>query len=169
MANMTSLIYGIILSMVPIVELRGGIPVAVIGGNPVLLSSIVCTIANMAIIPLFFFFLNFLHMEFMKIKPYENLFNHVIVKVRHKIEPSVNKWGYIGLAIFVGIPLPGTGAYTGTLGAWLLGMNQKKSMLAIALGVIAAGIIVGTIMWLFQSSIVSGAITGFMKFLVPVK
>ncbi len=55
---------------------------------------------------------------------------------------KVDKYGYWGLALFVAIPLPITGAYTGTLGAWVLGMDPKKTFLAVALGALIAGIIV---------------------------
>jgi uncharacterized membrane protein len=57
----------------------------------------------------------------------------------------VEKYGYAGLALFVAIPLPITGAYTGTLGAWILGMNRRKTMLAVLGGVIIAGVIVATV------------------------
>ncbi len=60
----------------------------------------------------------------------------------HELEPQMNKYGYLALAIFVGIPLPITGAWTGTLIAWLLDLNRKKSFIAIASGVIIAGVLV---------------------------
>ena len=137
---MDSLWLGILLSVLPIGELRAGIPVAHAAGTPLITAALICTLANIIIIPFIFLFLNTLHKWFMKIKFYKKLFNKIIEKVRHKIEHHVNTWGYIGLALFVAIPLPGSGAYTGTLGAWIFGLDQKKSMIAIAIGVIIAGI-----------------------------
>jgi uncharacterized membrane protein len=63
-------------------------------------------------------------------------------KARHKIHKRVEKYGYIGLMIFVAIPLPLTGVYTATLGSWALGMDKKKSFAYMALGAIISGIIV---------------------------
>ena len=66
-------------------------------------------------------------------------------KNRHKIEHKINKYGYAGIALFVAIPLPVTGAYTGTLGAWLMGLDAKKTFLSVFIGVIISGIIVTAI------------------------
>lgn len=139
---MDTLVYGIILSVLPIGELRAGIPVAIAGGTPILTAAGICTLVNILIIPVIFLFLNTLHKLFMRIGLYRKLFDRIILKIRHKIEHHVNTWGYIGLMLFVAIPLPGSGAYTGCLGAWVLGLNQKKSSVAIALGVIIAAILV---------------------------
>lgn len=65
-----------------------------------------------------------------------------IQKKAKKLEPQIDKYGYIALALFVAVPLPITGAWTGSLITWLLALNRKKSFAAIALGVLIAGIIV---------------------------
>lgn len=65
-----------------------------------------------------------------------------------KLQPYVEKYGELGLALFIGIPLPGTGAYSGAVGAYLLGMSRKKFWVANALGVLIAGVCVSTICWL---------------------
>jgi uncharacterized membrane protein len=64
------------------------------------------------------------------------------VRARRKVQDAVKRWGYWGLAVFVAIPLPLTGAWTGILGAWVLGMEWRKSMAAVAAGVLVAGIVV---------------------------
>ena len=89
-----------------------------------------------------FFFLDYLHEHFMKIKIYNRAFTYHINKVRREVEKHIEKWEYWVLLAFVDIPFPGTGAYTGTLIAWFFEMNRKKSFLTIALGVAIAGLIV---------------------------
>ena len=64
------------------------------------------------------------------------------IRIRRKLHKKVEKYGYFGLTLFVAVPLPITGAWTGTLGAWFFGMDKLKSTLAILLGVLIAGIIV---------------------------
>ncbi len=72
----------------------------------------------------------------------DNFFTWLFNRTYHKHNAEFEKYGSIGLAIFVGIPLPATGAWTGCLIAWILGLERKKSLLAISLGVVVAGIIV---------------------------
>lgn len=146
---MKNILWAIILSILPISELRGGIPygLATIPStlNNIMFVSSVCIIANILIvIPLFFFF-DFLHHRLLGFKPYSSLFNFFIKRIQkrsHQLGPQINKYGYIALAIFVGIPLPLTGAWTGTVIAWLLDLDRKKSFAAIALGVLMAGIMI---------------------------
>jgi len=137
----------IILSMLPFSELRGGIPLAyALGVNP-LAAFFIAVAANMAVVPFIFLFLDYAHKHFMKIPPYAKLFNHFLERVRKRAEHKVGKWGYAGLLLLVAIPLPMTGAYTGTLAAWFFELKRKKSIGMIALGVIIAGIIVSAVMF----------------------
>jgi uncharacterized membrane protein len=73
---------------------------------------------------------------------YSKFFNHFIESARNKLRKNIERWGWFGIAVFVAIPLPVTGAWTGTLGAWVLGLSRKHTMAAVTLGVIAAGAIV---------------------------
>ena len=73
------------------------------------------------------------------------MFERIVERARRKIHGAVERYGYWGLMIFVAIPLPLTGAYTGALGAWVLGMRRGKAMLFIALGVALAGAIVSLV------------------------
>jgi len=132
----------ILVSIAPIVELRGGIPLAIASGISPISAFLICTIANIVIIPIIFLFLATINLLLLKIPGYSTFFHRTIERSRKKIHNSIEKYGYLGLAIFVSIPLPFTGAYTGVLGAWALGMNKTKSFASIALGVIIAGIIV---------------------------
>jgi uncharacterized membrane protein len=139
--GMPPLLYAIIISMLPFFELRGGIPFAVAAGTDVWQAFVFCTIANIAVIPLIYLFLDTLHGVLMKISLYKRIFTKVVHKTRKKVEKYVQKYGYFGLLIFVSIPIPGSGAWAGVLGAWLLGMEKIRAMKYIAAGVAVAGII----------------------------
>jgi len=132
----------IILSMLPISELRGAIPYAILsaGINPIT-AFLIAVFANILIIPIIFLFLDYIHGTFLKIKPYEKLFNFYITKKVEKIKRKYETLELFVLFLFVAIPAPGTGAYTGVLLAWFFGLRRKKSFAVIALGVITAGII----------------------------
>ena len=133
----------IILGMLPVSELRGAIPYGILNtglSTPVVF--VLAVAANMLVIPLVFFLLDFLHPLFIRIGPYAFLFDKFVKRTRKKAVRYTEKYGWIGLMLFVAIPLPVTGAYTGTLAAWLLGIDRKRAMLALSLGVLTAGAIV---------------------------
>ena len=140
------LFYAILLSMLPIAELRGGIPYAIANDINPFVAYFVCVGTNLLAFPIVFFFLEFLHPQFMKIELYQNLFNKFILKTRKKVESKITKYGFWGLMVFVMIPLPVTGAYTGSFAAWLFNIPKKKAFLSVLLGVIISGLIVTTIM-----------------------
>ena len=134
------------VSMVPIIELRGAIPYAVGFGLPLLPSYIIAIIGNMIPVPFIFLFARKVLVWGRAKKYIGKLFNWWLKKGEkggEKLKQSAGKGLYIALLIFVGIPLPGTGAWTGTLAASLLNMDFKKSTLAVMGGVILAGIIMG--------------------------
>jgi uncharacterized membrane protein len=79
-------------------------------------------------------------------KWYQNFFDRFVENARIKIKPGVEKWGAVGIAVFVAIPLPITGAWTATLGAWILNLSKRKTMLAVFAGVIVSGGIVTAVM-----------------------
>jgi len=145
----TQLLIGLLLTITPLIELRLGLPIVIdyclknnlsIG----LYSTIVISL-NILLILAIFLFMDLFHKTFLKIPLYEKVFGSSISKIQKKAEKvKEGKFNsrFIALAIFVAIPLPGTGAWTGTLIAWLLGLNRIKSFIAIALGVIIAGIII---------------------------
>jgi len=142
------LIQSILLSISPVSELRGGLPFALASGISFPTAFAVCLAANILIILPIWFFLDFLHFELMKIKIYRKSAEIVLEKMRkraHKIEKNMRIYGWIALTLAVGIPLPFTGAYTGSIVAWLLELERKKSFLFIALGVVMAAAIVSFI------------------------
>lgn len=132
-----------IVSALPVAELRGGIPLALASGTRPLTAFLICVIVNILIIFPVFFFLDHLHFRFMKLKFYRKWFVKYVHKSRGKISKYVGtKWEFLALLFVVAIPLPGTGAYTGSLLAWLFDINRKKAYLAIACGVVLAGVVV---------------------------
>ncbi|PKL06134.1 MAG: ligand-binding protein SH3, partial [Spirochaetae bacterium HGW-Spirochaetae-9] len=137
--NLTTLLLSALLALLPISELREAIPFAVIRGMDIVPAALILTAIN-ALVPLFaFLFLSTVHRWFYRWTPYKGFFDRFVEKTRRKVHPQVEKYGYWGLLLFVAIPLPVTGAWTGALGAWILGMSRKKASIAIVGGVIVAG------------------------------
>ena len=140
-----------LISMVPLIELRGAIPYAVGFINacvPLSLPLCYCVaiLGNMIPVPLIFFFARKV-LEWGKDKPIIGGFFTFCLEKGHKggekLQEKTGRGLYVALFLFVGIPVPGTGAWTGTLAASLLDMDFKKSVLAIVCGVVLAGIIMG--------------------------
>ncbi len=153
---MVSELLAIITSALPFVELRAGIPLAIASGIKPWDAFILCTLVNIIIIIPILLFLDFFHSHFLKFKFYRHLSHKFIERTRKKavkLQGDMKTWSFIALSIFVAIPLPATGAWTGSLIAWLLNLNRLKSFLAIALGVLIAGFLV--------TSISIGLISGF--------
>ena len=135
------------ISMVPLIELRGAVPYTILMGLPVIPSYIVCIIGNMLPMPFIFFFARKV-LEWGADKPViGKFFSFCLNKGRaggEKLKSKAGRGLYFALFLFVGIPLPGTGAWTGTLAASILDMDFKKSVIAVMAGVVLAGIIMGT-------------------------
>lgn len=131
--------------MSPISELRGAIPFALAKGMPVIFAYFYCVIMNFAASPLVFLFLVSFHKIFCKMRFYRKFFDKFIEKARRKVSKNIEKYGSWGLALFVAIPLPVTGAITGTFGAWILGIKKRKLFTAVLAGIAMAGIIVSII------------------------
>jgi uncharacterized membrane protein len=133
------------LSFLPISELRGAIPFAVANGVPWYIAYPYAAALNALVAPACWIFLSTLHKLFLKMAWYEQFFNRFVERAREKLRGGVEKWGWIGIAVFVAIPLPVTGAWTGTLGAWVLGIDKRRTMIAVILGVFCAGAIVSAV------------------------
>lgn len=133
------------VSMIPIVELRGGVVLAVGMDIHPIVAIVVCALGNMLPVPFVYFFAR----KFLKwgsCRRYiGKICNFFLVKGEHAGQKLVKKTGrkglFIALLLFVGIPLPGTGAWTGTLGASFLDMGFKSTVVAVTLGVVMAGCI----------------------------
>ena len=149
-----------LLSLAPISELRGGIPFAIINNIPWYIASPFAIAVNVLVSPLCWLFLSTVHRFFYGngaawkgFSWYRKLFDRFVERAREKLRGGVEKWGALGVALFVGIPLPVTGAWTGTIGAWVLGLPRRKTLLAVILGVIIAGAIVTAVMLLGISAL----------------
>ena len=136
------IIWSIIWSILPISELRGGIPYAIANDVNPFLAYFICVGTNILAFPIVFLFLEFLHPLFFKVGIYQKLFDKFVLKTRKKLDTKIKKYGFWGLMLFVMIPLPVTGAYTGSLAAWLFNIPKKKAFISVVLGVIISGIIV---------------------------
>ena len=133
-----------LISMVPLIELRGAIPYAVGFGLPLLPSYIIAIIGNMVPVPFIFFFARKLLIWGSDKKIIGKFCSFCLNKGEKggkKLQDKAGKGIYVALLLFVGIPLPGTGAWTGTLAASILDLDFKKSILAVILGVLLAGTI----------------------------
>ncbi len=137
-----------LISMVPIIELRGAIPYAVGFGLPLVPSYIICIIGNMIPVPFIFFFARRI-LEWGADKRFVGKFFKFCLEKGHKggekLKSKAGRGLFVALLLFVGIPLPGTGAWTGTLAASILDMDFKRSVAAVMLGVLLAGIIMGLV------------------------
>jgi len=132
------------ISMVPLIELRCGVPFGTGMDLPWHWCLIVCMIGNMIPVPLIFFFARKLLLWGSKKKVVGKFCSFCLQKGERggkKLQEKAGKGIYVALLLFVGIPLPGTGAWTGTLAASILDLDFKKSTLAVVLGVLLAGII----------------------------
>lgn len=136
------------VAMLPIIELRGAIPIGVGLELNMWVSIIVSVFGNVVPIPFIILFIQKIFNWMRNVcKPFKNLVEYFEKKADKHFE-KVEKYGFWGLFILVAIPLPGTGAWTGALVAALLGMKLKHSFPAIALGVVCAGIIVSILTYM---------------------
>lgn len=135
-----------LISMVPIVELRGAIPVAVGFGLPLLPSYIICVLGNMIPVPFIYLFARKMLLWGADKKYIGRFFTFCLEKGERggkKLKEKAGRGLFVALLLFVGIPLPGTGAWTGTLAASFLDMDFKPTILAAMGGVLLAGLIMG--------------------------
>ncbi len=142
-----------LISMIPLVELRGAVPYAISSGIPLWQALLIGVVGNMLPVPIIFFFARHI-LEWGKEKPIiGNFFTWCLNKGHRggqKLEEAAGDKGiFWALLLFVGIPLPGTGAWTGTLAASILDWDFKRSVLAVMLGVVLAGLIMGSLSILF--------------------
>jgi len=143
----------LLATVLPISELRGGIPLGILEYHlDPLLVFCIAVIANALIFFPIFFVLRLFYDKLLYRIP---LFDKYLDSLRKRGKPKVEKYGFWGLFLFVAVPLPLTGAYTGTILAWLLGMDWRKAFPAVGLGVIVAGVAVLLITLLIELGIIS--------------
>ena len=134
-------VFTLLVSMIPIIELRGGIPFGVALGLPYHLAFPAAVLGNIIPAP---FIIVYIRRIFFWMRKYMPRLNGLVDKLERKAHlkgQKVQKFQYLGLWLFVAIPLPGTGACTGSLAAAFLGMRLKKALPAVVFGVLTAGCI----------------------------
>ena len=138
----------ILISMVPLIELRGAVPIAIGQGIDPLLALAICTVSNMVPVPIIYFFARKFLLWGSRQKHIGKFCSFFVEKGERAGRKLVKKTGrgglFLALLLFVGIPVPGTGAWTGTLAASFLDMGFKSTVAAVSLGILLAGIIMGT-------------------------
>ncbi len=142
---MNPILFTTILALLPISELRGAIPYALSQGYSIYYVYPWCVLLNALVAPLVFIFLSTIHVWMNRFAWYHRRVNPFIERARQKVSAQVEKYGYLGIMLFVAIPLPVTGAYTGTLGAWILGLSRRRTIIAVFAGVLISGIIVSLV------------------------
>ncbi|MFH1586807.1 MAG: small multi-drug export protein [Candidatus Diapherotrites archaeon] len=132
------IVYLILITIVPWIELRGAIPAGILMGMDPLTVFLISVVTNILVIFPIYIFLELIFPYFESLP----IIQPILAKIRGKTGKYVDKYGFLGLLIFTAIPLPGSGAYSACLGAHLLKIRKRDAIPAIALGVIVAGILV---------------------------
>ena len=139
--NFGEVLFTMLVSMVPIIELRGGVPFGTALGLPPVEALLAAIIGNMLPIPFIIVYIRRIFLWMRRKSPRLNAVVDKLEKKAHLKGQKVTKYKYIGLWLFVAIPLPGTGAWTGALVASFLNMPLRKALPSIFLGVVTAGLI----------------------------
>ena len=142
-----------IISMMPILELRGGLLAASILNISLIKGLIICIVGNLLPIPFVLWLIEYFFNLLEKFKPTKKMVKWLKNKAMKKSD-SIKKYGYVGLILYVGIPLPGTGAWTGSLLAVLLNLDKKKSFICILAGVFLASVIMTIISYGFVGNLI---------------
>ena len=140
---MNPIIELILITLAPFLELRASIPYGILGLRMNWLTvAVICIVVNIILGIIVYFLLDKFVDLVVRIKWISKIYDKIVIKTRHKIEKYVEKYGEFGMALFIGIPLPGSGVYSGALGSYLIGLGYKKFIIANIIGVVIAGVIV---------------------------
>lgn len=141
---MDTLLKLIFVSLLPWIELRGGIPLGVsMGLNPVHVF-LICTVTDIVLIPVLLVFLRYIMPIILKIESINRFYQWNVVSTLKRYE-RYKKWEELGLALFVAIPLPFTGVYSGTFVSYLLNFKKREAFVSVASGAVMAGVVVTTL------------------------
>jgi uncharacterized membrane protein len=139
-------LFTFLISLSPFGEARAGIPYGELNGLPIFLVFIIGLAANLLIFPLFYRAIEFSNKHFFKNEFYKKSVIYLSSRAKARTKTMIKKYGAWGLMIFVMIPLPVTGAYIGTIAAYIFGISYKKSLIAISSGVTISSIMVASVM-----------------------
>ena len=142
------ILFTFLISLSPFGEARAGIPYGELNGLPIFLVFVIGLVANLLIFPLFYRAIEFSKKYFSKNRFYRKSVIYLSLKAKSRTKNMIKKYGVWGLIVFVMIPLPVTGAYTGTIAAYIFGISYKKSLIAISIGVTISSIMVTSFMFI---------------------
>jgi uncharacterized membrane protein len=137
-----------LISLSPFGEARAGIPYGELNGLPIVTAFLLGLAGNLLVFPLFYKFIEVGNKYLLKNKFYKKSAIQLSLRARGKSKNVIRKYGVWGLMLFVMIPLPITGAYIGTIAAYIFGINYQKSLLAISSGITISSILVATFMFI---------------------
>ena len=140
------ILFTFIISFSPLGEARAGIPYGELNGLPIMLVFIVGLIANLLVFPIFYKVIEVANKHLWKNPTYKKISVYLALRARTKTKEVIKKYGVWGLMIFVMIPLPVTGAYIGTIAAFIFGISYQKSLIAISTGITISSIMVASFM-----------------------
>ena len=135
-----------VLTLLPFLELRASIPYGIIAGYPRWMVFVICVVFNIILAPVAYIFWKKIIHFLRWIKFVDVIYQKTIERVQRKSKKIIDKYGELGLAIFIGIPLPGSGVWSGSLAANIFDLKFRKFIIASIIGVVVAGIIVTLIM-----------------------
>ncbi len=138
-----------LITLIPTLELRASIPYGILGlGMGWLEVFVVCVVVNAILGLIIYFLLDKVVHLFLHIKWIDKIYTRYVTKTQKKIHKYVEKYGEMGVAAFIAIPLPGSGSYSGALAAYLLGLGYRKFAIANLIGVVIAGVLVTAVVML---------------------
>ncbi len=152
-----AILWLVAVTLIPALELRASIPVGIFGMEesiswPVVV--LVCIIANIILGWIVFLVMGPVFTFIRRWGWFERRIWPILERTQHKIHPYVEKYGEIGVAVFIGIPLPGSGVYTGAFGSYLLGLDRRKFAIANVIGVlIAAAAVTGLCLLILHGAV----------------
>ena len=141
------ILFTFLISLSPFGEARAGIPYGELKGLPILLVFIIGLTANLLVFPIFYRAIEFSNKHFFKNKYYKKSAIYLSTRARAKTKTIIKKYGVWGLMVFVMIPLPVTGAYIGTIAAYIFGISYRKSLIAISSGITISSTMVALFMY----------------------
>ena len=143
LVEMKAILILMLITLIPTLELRASIPYGILRGDMHWWAVvIVCVVTNIVLGPLVYLFLDKVMGLLLRFEWLKRIYGRTVKRTQRRIQKPVDRYGEMGVALFIGIPLPGTGSYSGALGAYLLGLGYRKFIIANVIGVLMAGSIV---------------------------
>ena len=143
---MKAILILILITLIPTLELRASIPYGILRADMHWWAVVlVCVVTNIVLGPLVYIFLDKAITLLLRFEWVNRFYRYTVTRTQRRIQKSVDQYGKMGVALFIGIPLPGTGSYSGALGAYLLGLGYRRFIIANVIGVSMAGAIVTTV------------------------